>query len=433
VEDAEAQLAKAKKAGATPGEINELAENLFDLQADASRAREELEELSRVPLEQALDRWGNELDQVESLMSIMGDTGELLTRQLGALGGQYQSYLDLMNDSTDPDEIMRHGQDAIDTLLDMYNESVDALSDTLSKSTDAVENDQDDWESAWDERVQAVDDAYQKELNRLDAQAEEVSEKYQEQVDAVHEQQQALRDAWAEADRAKTIDGLKTDRANILAQGYYTEEDARRLEEIRERVAAQEEQARREQQMAALEARAEAKQEDQQEAVEQIEAQRLAAEQAHQVQIAKLEAERKEQMAAFEKRLSDAEAAYAQEVEKLKLKYSDMVGVVIDQEALLLGEESNFYNAGQTLGLAFAAGLEDSIASIGRATAAPVAQMAYPAFSAAGGRNDSLEIRLTSDGNGVTDGHLEAVANQVADIIDQRMANASVSWGRRSH
>ena len=474
IEHAESQLQSAKDAGASADDINDLAASLFSLQSDAAYAREELEDLSRVPLEQALSRWSHEVRQAEALMSIMGSTGGLLTQQLGALGGQYQSYLDLMNDAVDPDEIMRYSRDAIDSVLDMYNESLQTLSGALREATDAVRQEQSAWDAAWGDRLQAVDDAYQAQLKSLDAQAEAVSEKYSEQVDAIYEQQRALRDAWAQQDRADAIGGLKRGHANILAQGYYTEADVRRMDELSEQIAVQEERDRRERQMASLEAQREAKVQEQQEAVEKLEVQRAAAEAAHQAQIAALQAEQTEQMAAFENRLAAAEAAYAQEVEALKLKYADMVQVVIDQETELIGEADNYEDAGRRLGESFAAGLELSIAAV-TAAAQAVAQAAadnlqlhspakegplssldswwteFPATilkpfdvrpvigaamdmtapALAGGRVERIDIHLSSDGNGVTDQHVESVARRVEQLIDQRYENVRVSWGRR--
>ena len=66
VAEAEAQLNEAKYMQLPQAEINRLAENLFNLRTEAAEARQELEELERIPLEQP-DQWANAISNVSAM------------------------------------------------------------------------------------------------------------------------------------------------------------------------------------------------------------------------------------------------------------------------------------------------------------------------------------------------------------------------------
>ena len=374
--EAEAQLEAAKASHLPQEEVNRLAESLFGLKESAADARRELEQLGRVPLERALTAWVNQLSQVDALLEIAGGSNsDLLSRQLGGMGGQYQSYLDLMAASSSPDDIMRYGQGAITTLVGMFRVERAELTKALDGVTDTVRAEQTAWTRAWDDRTVAVNDAHRAQLDALAEQERATAEMFDAQLRAIDNQMSALRERWADEDRALAEGRIERDLANLLAQGFYTEEDVRRIEDLRERQADMQRQTARDAEMKALEDQRAQIAEQQRLAMEQLDAKRESLEEQYQLQVEALRKEREAMERSFEERITRAEAQYDAELEALRGKYAGMTEEVIAQEQTLLAEAPNYHNAGLALGEAFAAGLLASIGSI-QAAAQAMAQAA---------------------------------------------------------
>ena len=323
----------------------------------------------------ALDAWRGRLVQIEALMDVMGDTAGLVQQRVGALSGEYETYVELMREASTADEVMRYGQDAIDSLLDIYNTSERQLRQALDQATDALKDEQRAWEAAWDDRLEALHLAHEAERAALDDQARAVQSQYDAQLKAVDDQIEALRQAWSEEDRAAAAGDMERDLANLLSQGYYTEEDVRRIESLQAQVAAAKKQASREAEMQALESQRAAIEEKREQAAEELETKRAALEEQQRLQLEAMAREREEMRADSDSRLKMAEAAHAAELEALKAKYSGMIQTVVDQEKELLAETANYEAAGLALGEAFASGLLASIGSI-QAAAQAMAQAA---------------------------------------------------------
>jgi hypothetical protein len=110
-------------------EINAAAEALFDLRRQAADARRELEELERLHLEQAFDRWSTSISQTQRMMDLLAESSNAYALQssmfpqlMGQIGASYQTSLDLMASSTLPSDIMGYADQALGALSDMFGE-----------------------------------------------------------------------------------------------------------------------------------------------------------------------------------------------------------------------------------------------------------------------------------------------------------------------
>jgi small-conductance mechanosensitive channel len=175
----------------------------------------------------------------------------------------------------------------------------------------------------------------------------------------------------------------------LRGQGYYTEADIARMRELeqqiqeqRDTLAQQEAAWEREDQRIALQRerdqaveRLEQQHELQQQALEdqiaaeeaRLEAQYEAAERRLDVRRQELDREREMMQRHFEELQRQAQQAYQAEINAAVAKYQQLMQAVIDQQNALLGEQSDYYNAGYTLGQQFAQGILASIPLIEQA------------------------------------------------------------------
>lgn len=473
VMEAQAQLDAAKANHLPQDTINDLAQSLFGLKEDAADARAELEKLAMLPLEDAARKWTMAISQTQEIMSLLsyssnasGLQAALFPSLMGQMGGSYQSSLDLMNQSSSYEDVMGYGSDALSALSSMFNAEVGMLDQGMKKATDVIYSSQSKWESAWGKRGDTIQDSYDAQLKTLEQSNNDLTEQYNEEITRVRSMQSELQSLWREQDRNARIGDLQSERANILAQGYYTEADVRRLQEIREQIDEQQKQGARDRQMEALQSKIDRLEQQRIEDAEELAQQQEAIQQQYDLQLQAHQKEWEERQDYYEQLLADAEARRQAEIDLMVSKYASMMETVRAQEAALLGEESQFTNAGYTLGQAFARGLLSSLDSVAAAAQA-VAQAAADRLELHSpakegplssldtwwqalpetlvkpmdvsnvsvptqrGTTDVIEIHLSADTPTVTDAHLEQVAGLVEDRLDQRYENARVSWGRR--
>ncbi|MBN1632292.1 MAG: hypothetical protein JW990_21250, partial [Thermoleophilia bacterium] len=157
VAEAEAQLAAAKAEGLPAEEINDLAENLYDLREDAAKARKELDELADDgidPLAQAADEASGRLDMLDSLFGMLSQSSShmaqalgLIPEMLGAAQTELNSYIDLMNAATDATDRFDYGQRAIGSIETMFGIERQAIDTAMREELDTLEE--------WRDRTQA--------------------------------------------------------------------------------------------------------------------------------------------------------------------------------------------------------------------------------------------------------------------------------------
>lgn len=415
VAEAEAQLNEAKWMKLPQAEINRLAENLFGLRTEAADARRELEELERVPLEQALDHWANAADNLSRIMDVLSDhsnsfalMGAQFPGLMGSLGGSYQTNLDLMRGATLPSDIMGYGSAALSDLSSMYGAEQAQLQRALDKALDSIDGSQDDYEKSWQARADALDDQIEREQELFDeqmeqqeealsAQLEDLSDAHQDELDALNkfydDKLRTLEDREREITRAeqrnraaKSVAGLEDELRILRGQGYYTEADIARMRELETQIqeqrdemtrqeaawAREDERTRlrreRDEAVASLEQQQEMARialEDQVEAARKsLEAQQDAQRKSWESRREALEEERRLQQEHFDQLREQAQAAYQAELDKVIEKYAALMQEVIDAQNEMLGEAGTYQNAGQTLGLAFAQGIMDAIPAI---------------------------------------------------------------------
>lgn len=389
IEEATAQLQAAKDAGLPQEDINALAGSLFDLRAEAADTAAEIEDLAMGPLRDLADAFGDLASRADSLMSLYGNSSDAYALQsgvfpdlMGALGGGYQTSLDMMSAATTPDDIRGFANDALGGLSDMFSAERDQLDRALDEATDIIDRAQDDWEKAWDARGEAIEDEHDREMAKLDEQEKAVQKKYDAQIQALRDYQDELQQAWEEEDRQEALRKLRRDLQELEAQGYYTEEDVRRMRDLREQIEAEAESLSREQQLEGIAARIAELERSEEEQVKAIELLRQQEQERYDTIVEAHEKEQEEKDRFFEQQREDAKAAYQAELDALVTKYASMMQTVIEQETKLLGEQGAYYNAGYALGKSFADGLLASIE----------AEIIPAASAAASGAADFLEL-----------------------------------------
>jgi TP901 family phage tail tape measure protein len=408
-----AQLQIAKDRGMDPQVINEIATELFDLSREAHDARDAMEDLARVPLEQAAAGWASSLSRVESLMDILGNSSAASSLQsglfpdlMGAMGGGYQSALDLMNSSTDPAEISQYAGQAISGLTGMFGAEKSQLERSLSDVRGTIDAAQTEWEAAWQDRGDALDrEIAREESSRQSAlmqlqrdqrtELEALQANYTERLallDASYTERLALLDARDQTvSRGRATGDLQGELDELISQEGKTEADIRRIHEIREQLSRLREDYATQDARAGLLAEQERARAgllaEQERALSELqkrqESQRIARDDQLQAQeeSARLRREAHEQeriahLAQFAALREQAQAAYQLEIDALVVKFQRMMEEVIAQENLLLGEAGMFSNAGQTLGLSFAHGIQSAQANVAAAAAALAATAA---------------------------------------------------------
>ena len=393
VAEAEAQLNEAKWMQLPQAEINRLAENLFGLRTEAADARRELEELERVPLEQALDHWANAADNLSRIMDVLSDhsnsfalMGAQFPGLMGSLGGSYQTNLDLMRGSTLPSDIMGYGGAALSDLTSMYRAEQSQLDRALDHTLQSIEDSEDAWERAWQARADALDDSVDQQREALDRQLEDLSKAHRDELEALNrfydDKLRLLDDREREITRAEQrnqmqrgIAGLEDELRILRGQGYYTEADIARMRELETQIQEQRDEMTRQEAAWAREDERTRLQRERDEAVASLEQQQEmarialedqveAARKALDAQREAMDREREQQRQHFEDLRRQAEAAHQAELDRVIEKYAALMQEVIDAQNEMLGEAGTYQNAGQALGLAFAQGIMDAIPAI---------------------------------------------------------------------
>jgi hypothetical protein len=393
VAEAEAQLNEAKYMQLPQAEINRLAENLFGLRTEAADARRELEELERVPLEQALDHWANAADNLSRIMDVLSDHSNsfaLMSARfpglMGAMGGSYQTNLDLMRGSTLPSDIMGYGGAALSDLTSMYRAEQSQLDRALDHTLQSIEDSEDAWERAWQARADALDDSVDQQREALDRQLEDLSKAHRDELEALNrfydDKLRLLDDREREITRAEQrnqmqrgIAGLEDELRILRGQGYYTEADIARMRELETQIQEQRDEMTRQEAAWAREDERTRLQRERDEAVASLEQQQEmarialedqveAARKALDAQREAMDREREQQRQHFEDLRRQAEAAHQAELDRVIEKYAALMQEVIDAQNEMLGEAGTYQNAGQALGQAFADGIMAAIPAI---------------------------------------------------------------------
>ena len=393
VAEAEAQLNEAKWMQLPQAEINRLAENLFNLRGEAADARRELEELERVPLEQALDHWANAADNLSRIMDVLSDhsnsfalMGAQFPGLMGSLGGSYQTNLDLMRGSTLPSDIMGYGGAALSDLTSMYRAEQSQLDRALDHTLQSIEDSEDAWERAWQARADALDDSVDQQREALDRQLEDLSKAHRDELEALNrfydDKLRLLDDREREITRAEQrnqmqrgIAGLEDELRILRGQGYYTEADIARMRELETQIQEQRDEMTRQEAAWAREDERTRLQRERDEAVASLEQQQEmarialedqveAARKALDAQREAMDREREQQRQHFEDLRRQAEAAHQAELDRVIEKYAALMQEVIDAQNEMLGEAGTYQNAGQALGQAFADGIMAAIPAI---------------------------------------------------------------------
>ncbi len=524
-----AQLQFAKDRGMSPEVINGIATELFDLTTQAAEARDTMEDLARVPLEQAAGRWAAGLSQVQTLMDLLGESSvgnalqsALFPDLMGSMGGGYQAALDLMNASTDPAAVMQYGGQAISALSGMFGAEKAQLDRGLADSLKSIDSAEAAWRAGWQKRVDDLDAELARESRVLDTHYREAREREQKRLTDLSRAQrdevtaltryydeklQALEDGEREITRAqernraqKALGSLENELRILQGQGYYTEADIARMRELETQIQEQRDQmAQQDAAWAREDARRELTQErnralellqQQQEAErialeDQVRAAQEALDAQEQADRERLEARRQAladeerlQTESFERQRAAAQAQYQQMLDNAVTKYADLIRGVMEAESTLLGEATNFHNAGYTLGVSFADGLLAAIPSIAAAAQAAAAAaadylqlnsparlgplsdldtwwekfmptlltpyhppdavrpimdtaMPYAQALAGGGPQGATHhyFHLTSDGTGVTDAQLPELARLVSREIRREVDTLDFSYG----
>ncbi len=393
VAEAEAQLNEAKWMQLPQAEINRLAENLFNLRGEAADARRELEELERVPLEQALDHWANAADNLSRIMDVLSDhsnsfalMGAQFPGLMGSLGGSYQTNLDLMRGATLPSDIMGYGSAALSDLSSMYGAEQAQLQRALDHTLDSIDASEEGWERAWQARADAVEEETDRQRDLLDQQLEDLSDAHRDQLDELNkfydDKLRLLDDREREITRAeqrnraaKSVAGLEDELRILRGQGYYTEADIARMRELETQIQEQRDEMTRQEAAWAREDERTRLRRERDEAVASLEQQQEmarialedqveAARKALDAQREAMDREREQQRQHFEDLRRQAEAAHQAELDRVIEKYAALMQEVIDAQNEMLGEAGTYQNAGQALGQAFADGIMAAIPAI---------------------------------------------------------------------
>ena len=203
VAGAEAQLIAAKARRLPAEEINKLASQLFDLQASAADAAEELWQLGRVPWTKSIDRWTTEVDQLTSVLNVLADTSGALQGQTDLL--PWMESLSRSSFSLDS-YLMRHGRTQ-EEIQGAASAAIGDLSQLYRQEQGALQN-------ALDDTMQKIDASEAAYLRSIDA------------IDQARDRSRA-RNA-AQKDLGKTQDELRI----LQGQGFYEEGDIQRMHEL---------------------------------------------------------------------------------------------------------------------------------------------------------------------------------------------------------
>jgi len=344
----EAQLELAVAQGRSTTEVNRLRLELAGLRGAALDAGEQLAELARQPLEEAAGRWAEGLSQTRMLMDMLANASPALVESMrpllsGQLQGQLNAQMDLLKTATDPDEILSAGQAALSTIASMYQADAEAIDRALKQKTDALEESRNQAVAALDAEAQA-----------LDEHMERVRKHYDDRLRALDEAQQAEERSRARARMREDLAEIQRSQATIIVRGVFrTREERERLWKLQQDEIAQREKAGEQESDWALEDEKKRLKDERDAALARLGERKKA-----------LEDERKavedhylQLKAAAEKDAEDQKAILAQ-------KYAEMMEIVIEQEAELLGEESNYLTVGTSLGDAFGSGMMNALSAL---------------------------------------------------------------------
>jgi TP901 family phage tail tape measure protein len=218
ISEAQEQLDMAVVRKLPAAEINRLQTALWELQKDALDAQARLEELARVPLQEAAEHWSSALSQTQTMFDLLGNASNGLARQTGLfrtqmqqMGGEYSSLLNLMAKSTAPEDIRNYASDALSQLASMFGAERDLIDKTLQDRLDSIGSARE----AWETQIAAEDTARTREEERR---------------------------------RAAKETGSLEDQLRILqGQGYYTASDMAQMRDLERQIQEQrDEMARRE-------------------------------------------------------------------------------------------------------------------------------------------------------------------------------------------
>jgi hypothetical protein len=478
IAEAQAQLDAAKLNGLPQAEINALAESLFGLRTEAAETAEELERLAKVPLEEAARHWNDALSVTQALMDLLGNHSDasladaLFPQMMGEMGAGYESSMDLMRASSDPEDIASYAMDALSALSDMFSAEKAQLDKELDRVLDVIDTNEKDWKDAWEDRGDILEEEHERELEALDAQAEAVRSKYDEEIEALRAQADALQEQWDEMDRAASERKLRQELANLEAQGYYTEEDVRRMKDLRDQIRAEQEQSARDSQLEAIYNRIESLETDRDAELARLDVLREALANRYAIIVDAHNAEAAEAEANFEAQRTAAETQHQQLLDDLVEDYQDRYNAVIEERRKIEGESGQWYSSGYQLGRDLAQGLSDAIPLI-QSAADDVAkiledmlELNSPAKMGPLSKIDrwwepmpdmllaplvnsdlirplsemltlpdladqrvSIDVNITGDT--ANQAALPELARLVAEQIDTRVANARVGWGGR--
>jgi len=316
---------------------------------------------------------------------------------MGAMGGSYQTNLDLMRGATLPSDIMGYGSAALSDLSSMYGAEQAQLQRALDHTLDSIDASEEGWERAWQARADAVEEETDRQRDLLDQQLEDLSDAHRDQLDELNkfydDKLRLLDDREREITRAeqrnraaKSVAGLEDELRILRGQGYYTEADIARMRELETQIQEQRDemtrqeaawaredertrlQRERDEAVASLQQQQELEQialEDQVEAARKsLEAQREAQRKSWEARREALEEERRLQQEHFDELREQAQAAYQAELDKVIEKYAQLMQEVIDAQTTLLGQAGTYQNAGYTLGVSFADGIMAAIPAI---------------------------------------------------------------------
>lgn len=361
VAEAEAQLKDAKAKGAPQGDINELSERLSELQSDAARAAQELEDLADIPLEDALDDWNDRLGQLDTLMGILGesstaDLSSYLTEQLGIYKEMADTLLELGDTSG-----------AIDSLESMFSIQRSTIDRELDAQLESIDGQREAWEQSWQARYDAIDNAslvsaLEAQLSTLreknSAALEELRKSYDDRLAAMQEGDQAItREEQRQAAR-ENLTSLEAQLQSLMNQSTKTASDLDRIQSLRSQIAAakkdsakQEAAWEREDARSALERQRDAEieaLESQQEAEEKSLQSRIdTAQKMADVQRKALEAERKAQEQFWEQQEEAARDAAQARVDIIVDQYAREITAIMAGETAIseiLGTEAPSFN-----------------------------------------------------------------------------------------
>ena len=380
-------------------EVNKLLVRLYDLQGEAAQARSRLEELARVPLEQAASRWSSAVGQLSTMMDLLGNHSNALSMQmgilpqlLGGMGAQYQTNVDLMSLASTPEQVMGYATGAIGSLNSMFGAEQGVINRALQDTLSSIDADQRAWENAWRARSDAVTESVNREREALSQQLSDLQKAQRDELDALNryydDKLRLLDDREREISRddqrrkaAQSIADAEEELRILKGQGFYTEADIKRMRDLEKQIQSQrDDMVNQEARWAREDERARLQREKETEVAsltQRQEMQRIALEDQIKAQQQALESRQKAlqeeeriQRESFERQREAARAAAQAEIDNLVVKYQALMQTVIDKQNELLGQTMNYQNAGYQLGVSFAQGLIDALPLIQQAAQA---------------------------------------------------------------